>query len=118
MTKLAIACCVTAGLIATAASAATQKPADQVTVAPVPIKEVRPDFPKAAMKEGKQGSVLVSVRVEPDGTVGAAKVTKSLSPKLDAEAVKAAKQWQFKPGTKNGKAVPVETQLEMTFKLR
>ena len=109
---------IVAGVLTTAASAATQKPAVDVTVAPVVMKEVRPDFPKAAMKEGKQGAVVVSVRVEPDGTVSAAKVTKSLSPRLDAEAVKAAKQWRFKPGTKNGKAVPVETQLEMTFTLR
>ena len=118
MTKLIVACVAIAGLVSTAAGAANQKPAEDVTVAPVVIKEVKPDFPKAAMKEGKQGAVWISVRVEPDGTVGAAKIIKPLSPKLDAEAIKAAKQWRFKPGTKNGKAVAVDTQLEMTFTLR
>jgi hypothetical protein len=28
------------------------------------------------------------------------------------------KQWEFKPGTKDGKAVPVEVAVEMTFTLK
>jgi outer membrane biosynthesis protein TonB len=34
---------------------------------------------------------------------------------LDAEAVKAAKQWTFKPGLKAGKPVPVRVTIEMGF---
>jgi TonB family protein len=85
---------------------------------PVAIKEVKPAYPKAALKDKKQGTVLVVVEVKTDGTVGSAKVTQSLSPALDAEAVKAAKQWRFKPATKDGKAVPADTTLEMVFAVK
>jgi len=42
-------------------------------------------------------------------------VTRGLDPVLDAEAVAAAKQWRFLPGTKDGKPVPVSITLELTF---
>ena len=85
---------------------------------PVAIKEVKPAYPKAALKDKKEGTVLVAIEVLPNGKVGTASVTQSLSPALDAEALKAAKQWRFKPATKDGKAVKVETTLEMTFTVR
>ena len=34
---------------------------------------------------------------------------------LDDESVKALKQWQFTPGQKDGVAVPVVVEVEMTF---
>ena len=37
---------------------------------------------------------------------------------LDQQAVKAAKQWRFRPGTKDGKAVAVSVTLEMRFTLK
>jgi len=56
--------------------------------------------------------------VETDGGTGDIKVVKPLDPGLDQEAVKAVRQWQFKPGTKDGKAVRVRITLELTFTLR
>ena len=37
---------------------------------------------------------------------------------LDNEAVKAAKQWQFRPAEKEGKPIAMRIQLEMTFALK
>jgi TonB family protein len=37
---------------------------------------------------------------------------------LDDEAVKALKQWEFEPGTKDGAPVAVRVDVEMTFKLK
>ena len=37
---------------------------------------------------------------------------------LDEEAIKAASKWRFLPGTKNGKPVDVEAQIEVTFRLQ
>jgi protein TonB len=84
------------------------------------LHEVKPIYPREAMRKGIQGRVVMDVVVQDDGTVGDVKVTQSLDTVygLDAEAVKAAKQWLFKPGTKNGKPVPVKVELEMTFTLR
>jgi TonB family protein len=56
----------------------------------------------------------------PDGSVGEVKVTRSLDPifGLDQEAIKAAKQWKFMPGTRFGQPVPVLVTIELSFTLR
>ena len=66
------------------------------------------------------GTVLLGAVVLADGTVGNVTVTRSLDTTfgLDQEAVKAAKQWKFKPGTKDGKPVAVRVQIELTFTLK
>jgi TonB family protein len=47
-------------------------------------------------------------------------VTKSLDTQygLDQAAMDAARRWTFKPGTKGGKAVPVQVDLMMRFTLK
>lgn len=82
------------------------------------IKEVKPNYTKAAMDRKVEGMVEVEAVILRDGTVGDVTVTKSLDTDLDQEAVKATKQWRFKPGTKDGKAVAVRVQIELTFTLR
>src|SRR5262245_12082612 len=78
-------------------------------VLPTPTKEVKPEYTPAAMDAGIQGNVLVDVLVRADGTVGDVRVTKSLDIEygLDQKAIDAAKQWQFKPGTRDGKPADV-----------
>ena len=44
-------------------------------------------------------------------------MTKPLHPELDEEAIRTLRQWVFKPGTKDGVAVPVQIEVEMTFTL-
>ena len=106
----------TAGL---AAQERVYQPGKDVTL-PVVIKEVKPEYTDEAKAAGIRGSVWLRVVVESDGTVGDVQVTRSLDTEfgLDAQAVKAAKQWEFKPGTRDGKAVAVEVTLEMTFTLK
>jgi TonB family protein len=66
-----------------------------------------------------QGEVDVEFVVRRDGTVGDARVTKSLDPGgLDEEAVKALRQWLFKPGELNGRPVAVRLQAQLMFTLR
>ena len=47
-------------------------------------------------------------------------VTESLDKEygLDTQAVEAARQWLFKPGTKDGKPIAVRVTLEMVFTLK
>jgi protein TonB len=89
-------------------------------VTPIPIKEIKPQYTADAMRAKVQGIVVVQCVVLPDGTVGAVEVVKSLDPTfgLDQEAVKAAKQWRFKPGTRFGEPVAVLVSIELTFTLR
>jgi TonB family protein len=86
---------------------------------PVLIKEVKPNYTKDAMDRKVQGVVEMECVVRTDGTVDdEVKVTKSLDADLDQQAVIALKQWRFRPGTKDDKAVPVQVNVEMTFTLR
>jgi len=71
------------------------------------------------MKEKIQGSVLLECVVLPNGSVGDVQVIRSLDSKygLDRQAIAAAKQLRFEPGTQDGKPVPVLVTIEMAFTL-
>lgn len=87
---------------------------------PKPIREVKPSYTAEAMRAKVQGTAIVECVVLPDGTVGDVQIVKSLDPSfgLDREAVKAAKQWRFIPGMRNGQPVPVLVTIELMFTLR
>lgn len=87
---------------------------------PVKLKEVRPQYTSDAMRAKVQGTVLLQCVVKADGTVGDVQVVRSLDPTfgLDQEAVKAAKQWLFRPGMRMGEPVSVLVTIELTFTLR
>ena len=115
--SLCLASTSVAGGARQAAEPRVYKPGDGVS-APVLVKEVKPQYTAEAIKARVQGVVTLECVVQPDGAVGEARVTKALNPGLDQEAIKAVKLWRFKPGRKDGKAVPVRVTLEMTFTLR
>jgi len=87
---------------------------------PIVVGEVKPTYTAAAMQAKIEGSIFMNIVVLASGRVGDVTVTKSLDAEhgLDQQAVNAARQWTFKPGTKDGQAVNVEVTLEMTFTLR
>jgi TonB family protein len=87
---------------------------------PVVLREVKPQYTSDAMRAKVQGSVLLECIVRPDGTVGDVKVARSLDPVfgLDLEAMKAARQWRFRPGMRQGEPVAVLVVIELTFTLR
>jgi protein TonB len=85
---------------------------------PVAISEVKPVYTPEAKQAKIQGQVGLSCVVLPDGSVGDVNVVGSLDPGLDEQAIKAARQWRFKPGTKDGRPVPVRIELDFTFTLR
>ena len=87
---------------------------------PVVVTEVLPKYTGAAMQARIEGSVWMTIVVLANGRVGDVTVIKSLDQEhgLDQQAVSAARQWTFTPGTKDGQAVNVEVTLEMTFTLR
>jgi TonB family protein len=95
------------------------KTTDPAIKAPELVREVKPVYTDDAKKRRVEGSVELEEVVTVDGSVrDDVRVVTSLDPDLDAQAVKAAKQWQFKPGTKDGKPVDVMVLVEMTFTLK
>jgi TonB family protein len=85
--------------------------------APVPIYQPEPEYSEEARKAKWQGSVLLSLVVDESGKAVGIKVTKSLGLGLDQKAIEAVEKWRFKPGMKDGKAVPVMASVEVNFRL-
>jgi len=114
---------ITIALTLTSASRAQEPtvytPGDGVSL-PTVTKQVRAQYTQEAMQNRIEGTVGLSVVVLANGTVGEVKVTESLDSiyGLDAEAVKAMKQWEFKAGMKDGKAVAVRVAVRMKFTLQ
>ena len=84
------------------------------------IREVKPQYTAQAMRAKIQGEVLLECIVMPDGSVGNIRVVRSLDAAfgLDQEAIKAARQWRFQPGTRQGQPVPVLVTIAIAFTLR
>ena len=84
------------------------------------LREVKPKYTAPAMRAKIQGEVLLECVVQPDGTVGNIRVVRSLDPTfgLDQEAIVAARQWRFAPGTRKGEPVPVLVTIAIAFTLR
>jgi len=116
MLATALAVC---GLAAVLVAQEPVKPGPGVTM-PVIVKRVTPDYTDEAKARRIQGNVVLGCVVLTTGAVDRVTVVRSLDAMygLDEQAVKAMKQWTFKPGTKDGQSVPVSIQVEMTFTLK
>jgi protein TonB len=80
------------------------------------IHMVKPDYPKAAKKKGIEGDVVMKALLTKEGVVDTVDVLRG-DPILAEAAVKAVKQWRFRPYLLNGDPVEVETQLTVRFAL-
>ncbi len=89
-------------------------------VNPQPLFRAKPEYTSEAMRAQVQGEVWLEIVVLPDGTVGDVTITRSLDRVfgLDDEAIKAARQWRFKPGTRFGEPVAVMVGIALEFNLR
>ena len=75
-------------------------------------------YPADALREKKQGRVIVQFIVGKDGYTSDFKVMKSVSPSLDAEAIRVlANMPKWTPGMQRGKTVAVKYTVPVTFKL-
>ena len=95
------------------------RPGNGVTL-PRVLREVKPQYTSDAMRAKVQGMVLLECVVKSDGSVGDVQIVRSLDSAfgLDQEAVNAARQWRFAPGTRMGEPVSVLVTIELTFTLR
>lgn len=93
------------------------KPGDGIK-SPQLVREVKPNYTKGAMERKVEGVIELDAVVLKDGTVGEVTIKRSLDEELDQEAIKALKQWKFRPGTKEGEPVAVQCFVELSFKLK
>jgi len=93
-------------------------PVYQVDTAPVPLREVKAEYPREARMAGVEGSVVLAVTIEPSGEVSEVKVVKGgLGYGLEETARKALLKYRFRPATRNGEAVGTTIQFTYTWLL-
>jgi TonB family protein len=95
------------------------KPGNGVTN-PTLVSQIQPKYTSDAIRQRIEGAVELQAIILQDGTVGDVRVLKSLDAVygLDQQAVIAAKQWRFRPGTLNGQAVATIVTFILEFKLK
>jgi len=84
---------------------------------PSVIFKVEPEYSEEARKAKFQGTVVLFVVVDEKGNPRDLKVVRPLGLGLDQKAIEAVEKWRFKPGMKDGRAVPVQATIEVNFRL-
>jgi protein TonB len=85
--------------------------------APLLIHSVDPEFTDEARRVRFQGVSSLQIVVDAQGNVQRAKVLHPIGMGLDQKAIEAVKQYKFKPAMLQGRAVPVEVNIEISFHL-
>jgi TonB family protein len=85
--------------------------------APIPTYSPEPAYSEEARKAKFGGIVTLWIVVDAQGLVRNVQVAKHLPLGLDEEAVKTVSTWKFKPAMRQGVAVPVRVQVEVSFRL-
>ena len=76
-------------------------------------------YPVIAQKNKEQGRVIIQMIIGTDGSLSNVKVLRSVSPSLDAEAIRVVSNMpKWEPGMQKGQAVPVKYTLPITFRLQ
>lgn len=99
-----------------AQAAGVYRPGGDVS-APIPLYRAEPQYSQEALEMKFQGSVVLTMVIDTNGAPQNIQVVRPLGLGLDEQAIAAVSKWVFKPGTKDGAAVPVRAQIEVTFRL-
>jgi protein TonB len=86
---------------------------------PLYRKNPPPKYPRRARRKGYEGTVILEVLVDENGTVKDLKVFESSGYKLlDKSAIASVQKWLFTPGTKDGDAAGMWVRIPVRFKLK
>jgi TonB family protein len=85
--------------------------------APTLISKIEPEYSEEARKAKYSGTVLLSIVVDANGLPRDIHVVRALGLGLDQKAIEAVQKWRFRPGMKGGRAVPVQAQVEVSYRL-
>jgi protein TonB len=79
----------------------------------------KPDYPKLSQRFEEQGTTVLRVLVQSDGSAGEVQITKSSGyALLDESARTAIRSWRFNPATSDGKAITEWYQISIPFTLQ
>lgn len=82
------------------------------------LQKVDPKYPQELIKEHVQGEVILYAIIRKDGSVDSVQLVRGLEPQLDRNAMEALAQWKFRPGTRDGAPVDMETVAHIPFRFR
>src|SRR5690606_39339980 len=98
-------------------------PADVIKPDPVIVEPLidsrrvlsQPQYPPQMIREGAEGTVLLSIYILADGRVGEVQLDRSSGhTKLDESAMREARRWRFVPGTSDGRPMAMWKQVPVT----
>ena len=81
------------------------------------IHSVDPKYSKEAKRAKFEGVCVVGLIVDPQGMPRDIHVTQPVGKGLDENAIKAIQHFRFEPAKLDGKPVPVEIKIEMSFRI-
>jgi len=77
-----------------------------------------PYYPPQDIRANNEGTVLLSLYILANGSVGEVKLARSSGfPRLDDSALREAKKWRFVPGTSDGTPLAMWKQVPITFRI-
>lgn len=84
--------------------------------APRALSTPSPRYPRAALRRGESGVVVLRLHIGADGrTQGVDVVRSSGFARLDQAAVSAVRRWRFEPAMQDGRAVAGQLQVPIDF---
>jgi protein TonB len=82
------------------------------------VRQVDPEYPREAMREGIEGSIDLRFTVTADGKVEDIEVVTADPPQtFDRAAMSALRRWRYEPRREDGVAVDSRTRVRLEFKL-
>ena len=84
---------------------------------PYVISKIEPVYTPEAKAEKIQGTVVMRMVVDQNGSARDIEIVRSLDDGLDQKAIDAVSQWQFGPAKKDGKPVRCLATIEVNFRL-
>jgi TonB family protein len=82
------------------------------------VQKVDPKYPPELIKQHVQGEVVLYAIIRKDGSVDSVQLVRGLDPQLDKNAMDALGHWKFRPGTREGTPVDMETVAHIPFRYR
>jgi TonB family protein len=82
---------------------------------PSPLDYQAPVYPESLVETGKDGLVKITFTVSDKGLVEDPVVKEASEPEFGESALKALKEWRFRPGTEDGKPISMKVTLPFKF---
>jgi TonB family protein len=82
------------------------------------VYRVEPEYSEEARRARYEGTVVFEAVIRRDGSIDVVRLVRSLGFGLDQNAIRALKEWRFRPATKSGVPVDVTMNVEVRFNLR